>query len=94
MNIYAGDPKTNPATAKAVNVTNASFYSVLKVCGLQFKQSASMALSGFNSFTANVPAKVLYFSETKVCSDKKVTGNLAKKLKEKFRNSCTSTRPL
>jgi hypothetical protein len=70
LTIYAGDPKTNPAKASIVNGTTATSYSVLKVCGLQFKQSASMALSGFNSFSADVPAKVLYFSKTKVCTDK------------------------
>jgi hypothetical protein len=69
LTVYAGDPKTNPAKASIVNgTTAASFYSVVKVCGLQFKQSASMALSGFNSFSADVPAKLVYFSNTKVYS--------------------------
>jgi hypothetical protein len=83
LTIYAGDPKTNPAKASIVSGTNATFYSVVKVCGLQFKQSASMALSGFNSFSADVPAKVLYFSKTKVYVQKKVAGNVAKRTERK-----------
>jgi hypothetical protein len=66
MTIYAGDPKTNPTKASIVNGHRCFIIFRLKVCGLQFKQSASMALSGFNSFLADVPAKVLYFSKTKV----------------------------
>jgi hypothetical protein len=93
LTIYVGDPKTNPTTTMGVNGSPASLYSVLKVCGLKFKEYASMALSNFNSFSADVPAKILYFSTTQVY--RKMSRECwAKTERNKFRSSCTSTQPL
>jgi hypothetical protein len=66
LNIYAGDPKTNPTKTSIVKVINGGPFMVYKVCGLKFQQGASMAASGFISFNADMPAKVLFFTNTKV----------------------------
>jgi hypothetical protein len=72
LSIYAGDPKSNPTKASAVRAKGGGPFAVLKVCGLQFKQAASMAKSGFNSFSADVPAKALFFAFNKVYTRIKV----------------------
>jgi hypothetical protein len=69
LNIYAGDPKTNPTTVSVVRAQSAGPFVALKVCGLKFKQGASMATAGFNTFNADVPAKVLFYTNTKVCEN-------------------------
>jgi hypothetical protein len=67
MSIYAGDPKTNPTMASGVTAAPAgSAYAVIKACGLQFNKYASMAKSGFNSFSTDVPAKLVFYAESKV----------------------------
>jgi hypothetical protein len=66
VKIYAGDPKTNPTKVKVISISNSGQNSVTKVCGLEFKQGVSMAASGFDSFSADVPAKILFFTQTKV----------------------------
>jgi hypothetical protein len=66
LDIYAGDPKTNPTLTKVIKYGAATPFTVFKVCGLEYKQGASLAISGFDSFSADVPAKVLYYAQTKV----------------------------
>jgi len=55
--LYAGDPKTNPTLAKIVKYAPAGPFAVIKVCGLQFKQGASMALLASTPLTATCPPK-------------------------------------
>jgi hypothetical protein len=67
LNIYAGDPKTNPTKVRVLKTALAGSFLVVNVCGLEFKGAASMAPSGFNSFSKDVPAKAFFFAQTKVC---------------------------
>jgi hypothetical protein len=82
LDIYAGDPKTDPTLVKIAKIGIGGYYVVFKVCGLKFQQAASLAVSGFDSFADDVPAKVYYFAQSKVAK----YSNLSKKLK---RNSGT-----
>jgi hypothetical protein len=66
LNIYAGDPKTNPTKMSIKGVAGAGPFYVIKVCGLEFKQGASMATSGFVDISAERPAKLLFYTNTKV----------------------------
>jgi hypothetical protein len=50
LDIYAGDPKTDPTLVKIAKNALGGYYVVFKVCGLKFQQAAILALSGFNSF--------------------------------------------
>jgi hypothetical protein len=66
LNIYAGDPKTNPTKMKIVRNAIGGPFVIIKACGLKFKQGASMATSSFIDFNADMPAKVLFYTNTKV----------------------------
>lgn len=65
--MYAGDPKTNPIMLTPVRSADAGGFAVFKVCGLVYKQGASLAVGGLNDFSADVPAKILFYThDTKV----------------------------
>jgi hypothetical protein len=74
--IYAGEPQTNPTKSNIIKVFSAGSFAVAKVCNLKFNQVVSMALSSFYSFSADVPAKVVFFSRMKVV--KNLIGNCEK----------------
>lgn len=67
IEVYAGDPKTNPIMLTPVRSADAGGFAVFKVCGLVYKQGASLAVGGLNDFSADVPAKILFYThDTKV----------------------------
>jgi hypothetical protein len=66
LKIYGGDPKTNTTRVRVLTVNFGGAFVIAKVCGFEYTQGVSLATSGFDSLSADVPAQVLYFSQTKV----------------------------